>query len=314
MPNDIRVFETDYNPDIRQSLLNYSDCSFLALSGGGANGAFGAGVLCGWTETGTRPTFQVVTGTSTGALISPFAFLGSDYDDELRKAYTTIESKDIFDVRGLFGVLEMLWNESYADTKPLSKLIANIITKEKLAAIAKEYARGRRLYIGTTNLDAKIILASSAFPGVFPPVCFDVEAAGEKYDEMYVDGGVITGMFSHFKTLQISGRTPDKPCSVYVIKNGKVVTEYEQVPRNSLKILCRSFSTLMKAQSWSDLNRIYNSAQTDGVEFNYISIPDDGYTAHGKEIFDRKEMKRFFDMGFEMGKAGNKWQKSSVLW
>lgn len=336
MPKNIRVFEEDFKPDIKQNPADSNGCSFLALSGGGANGAFGAGVLCGWTEAGTRPKFQVVTGISTGALTAPLAFIGSECDEELRRLYTTIRSKDIFNVNGLFGVFGMLWNESYADTKPLSDLIAKTITKEKLVVIAAEYAKGRRLYVGTTYLDAqrfivwdmgaiassknpkaieifrKILLASAAYPGIFPPVCFDVEAEGGQYDELHVDGGVVTGVFCYFRPFAETGQVLNKPCNIYVIKNGITAAEYKQVGKNALKILNRSFFTLMKTQTWSDLSRIYWLARRDNAEFGYMCIPGD-YVPQSKKPFDQKEMKRLFDIGFEMGKAGDKWKKTLVL-
>jgi len=336
MPPNIRVFEEDYVPSIGQLSADSNNCNFLAISGGGANGAFGAGVLCGWTETGTRPTFQIVTGISTGALTAPLAFIGPQCDDELRRIYTTIESKDVFNVKSLFGVLGMLWNESYADTKPLSDLIAKTFTDEKLAAIAREYARGRRLYVGTTYLDTqrfmiwdmgaiaasknpeapalfrKVLLASAAYPGVFPPVYFDVEAEGEKYDEMHVDGGVVTGVFSHFKPFRPAEKMPDNLCNIYIIKNGKVTAEYREVKRKSLKILNRSFLTLMKMQTWNDLYRIYSLAEDDKIGFNYMCIPGD-YVPGSRKIFDKIEMEKLFDMGLEMGRAGDKWQKTLVI-
>ena len=70
-----------------------------ALSGGSENEAFGAGLLVGWSETGTRPTFKLVTGVRTGALIAPFAFLGSSYNPQLRAVYTGITSSDVYEKR-----------------------------------------------------------------------------------------------------------------------------------------------------------------------------------------------------------------------
>ena len=336
MPGNIRVFEEDFTPTVKQNPKDSNDYSLLALSGGGASGAFGAGVLCGWTKTETRPKFQVVTGISTGALIAPLAFIGPECDEELKQIYTTIKPKDIFNVNGLFGVLGILYGESYADTKPLSLLIAKTMTQEKIDVIAQEYAKGRRLYVGTTYLDAqrfviwdmgaiaasknphaaeifrKVLLASAAFPGLFPPVCFDVEADGKKYDEMHVDGGTITGVFSHFKSFRVAGQMPYKLSNIYVIKNGRVAAEYKKVKRNSLKILNHSFLTLMKTQTWNDLYRIYDLAKDDKIGFSYMCIPSD-YVTESTKMFDPVEMKRLFDMGFEMGKAGDKWQKTVAI-
>jgi hypothetical protein len=324
MPANIRTFDQDFYPDFKQNPADSNGCSILALSGGGANGAFGAGILCGWTQSGCRPKFQVVTGISTGALIAPLAFLGSGYDDELKRIYTSISDKDIFDIRGLFGFVGMLWNESYADTSPLSKLLEETITPEKLQAIAREHARGRRLYIGTTYLDAqrfiiwdmgaiassknpkapeifrKVMLASAAFPGAFPPVCFTVDANGQKYDEMHVDGGVVTGVFCYFRPLSETGQHPAKPCKIYVIKNGIGAPDQKEVQRNAIKILEHSFYTMMKMQTWSDLNRIYWLAKNDDAEFAYMCIPKD-YVPKTKKMFDPVEMKKLFDIGCEKG-------------
>ncbi len=126
--------------------------SFLALSGGGDDGAFGAGVLCGWTAHGDRPEFKLVTGISTGALIAPFAFLGSSYDDTLRYLYTGITGKDIFYMNSL---LTVLWRESVADTGPLAKMLDKYVDETMLAEVAAAHAKGRRLIIGTTQLDAQ---------------------------------------------------------------------------------------------------------------------------------------------------------------
>ena len=185
--------------------------AFLALSGGGDNGAFGAGVLCGWTKHGDRPRFKLVTGISTGALIAPFAFLGSEYDDDL-KVYTMVTQAEIFRRKSL---LTVLWRESLADTRPLADLIARHIDEPVLQAIAREHKKGRRLFIGTTQLDAqrlviwnmgaiaasghqdalqlfrKVVLASASIPGVFPPQYIKVEAKGRTYTEMHVDGGTM---------------------------------------------------------------------------------------------------------------------------
>ncbi|MHC4912889.1 MAG: patatin-like phospholipase family protein [Planctomycetota bacterium] len=331
----IRTWGAQYKPDVSDKILESLDCSFLCLSGGGANGAFGAGFLCGWTESGKRPDFAIVTGISTGALIAPLAFAGPQYDDLLREGYTTTETKEILELSGLFGIRGLLFGESFASTKPLEKLIAHQVDEKTLEIIAAEYKEGRRLYIGTTHLDAqrfvvwdmgkiaasghpkaldlfhKIMLASASIPGAFPPVYFNVEAGGKKYDEMHADGGTITEVFGYGPELfaEEGGRGTDKSvCSIYVIRNGKLASEPKQIQRKFLKIAERSFATLMKAHSWNDLIRMYSEAERDGVDFNYVSIPDD-YEGHGDEPFDPEEMTRLFNMGFEMAKPGYEWQK-----
>ena len=190
---------------------------FLAISGGGDNGAFGSGLLVGWTEAGNRPQFQFVTGVSTGALIAPFAFLGPDYDQPLREIYTTIAADDVFTDRGIIGGI---FDDAMSDTTPLWKLISHYVDAPLVSAIAHEYEKGRLLLIGTTDLDAqrsciwnigaiaasgnpgavdlirKILRASSAVPGIFQPVLIDVELDGKHYQEMHVDGGRSPRCFS----------------------------------------------------------------------------------------------------------------------
>ena len=333
----IRFWEIGYRSDVKTGSDGSSDCSFLALSGGGANGAFGAGFLNGWSASGTRPTFRVVTGISTGSLIAPLAFLGPKYDLKLKQYYTTLRTKDLLSIEGLLGlgIPPLFTGESYASTKPMQKLIAQLIDQEIVEAVAAEYAKGRRLYVGTTNLDAqrfmvwdmgaiassgnpdalklfrKVMLASASVPGGFPPVYFDVEVDGKKYDEMHVDGGVITGAFGYGPALfkEQSGESLKRGvCSLYVIRNGKLASEKKLMSRRVIPIVARSFGTLMKAHSWGDLYRMYAMAKNDNVDFNYVSIPDD-FVAKGKELFDPVEMNRLFEMGYAMAESGYEWQK-----
>ncbi|GAH17753.1 unnamed protein product, partial [marine sediment metagenome] len=207
--------------------------------------------------------------------------------------------------------------------------------REVFEAIAAEHEKGRRLYIGTTNLDAqrvvawdmgaiassghpdamklfkKVMLASASIPGAFPPVYFDVEIDGKKYDEMHVDGGVITGVFGYGAHLLKDAQ--DKGiCSFYIIKNGKLDVESQQVSRRFIRIAGRSFSTLMKAQSWSDMLRLHSTAERDNVDFRYISLPNN-YEPKGKEMFDPEEMKRLYDLGYKIATSDNPWQEEIPL-
>ncbi len=329
----VRFWDVEYGPDIKVDPNDSSGCNFLVLSGGGANGAFGAGYLNGWTDSNTRPSFKVVTGISTGALIAPLAFLGPEYDDELEKCYTTTRTIDVAVIGNL--ILSVLFGESVANTGPLKNLISDLISPEILKAIADEHAKGRRLYVGTTNLDAqreviwdmgaiassgnpgalelfrKVLLASAAIPVAFPPAYFKVEIDGKKYDEMHVDGGVITGMFSY--GCRLADRTQGRGiCNFYVIKNGKLDVEAEQVKRNLFYISVRSLSTLMKAQSWKDMMRLYAVARRDRASFHYISIPSN-YEPKGKEMFDPEEMKRLYDLGYGIAKSDNPWEEGIPL-
>lgn len=299
----------------------------LALSGGGADGAFGAGVLKGWTERGDRPEFEVVTGVSAGAIIAPFAFLGPAYDDKLETIWTKYRASDVVTAQLLPG---LLGGEALADTSPMAKLIAEYIDAETMRAIAAEYQRGRILMVLTTNLDAqrpvvwnmgeiahagtpealdlfrKVILASAAIPGAFPPVRIPVTVNGKRYEELHVDGGTtrevfvlpVQAPFSAFDKLY--PRPPDR--RVYVIKNGKITPEYEIVEPKTLTIAARSISTLIKSQNWGELYRIRRMAADDNVAFNFLSIPE-SFSFTTTEIYDPKYQRALFEIGREAGLA-----------
>ncbi len=311
--------------------------SALALSGGGANGAFGAGFLCGWSDAGTRPQFKIVTGISTGALIAPAAFLGSDYDNQLREVYTQTSSKQIYKPR---NPVSLLWSESFTDSAPLYELIERHVDRRILDGVAAEYRKGRRLYIGTTHLDAgrfviwnmgkiadsghpdsleifrKVMLASASIPAVFPPVYFNVEVGGNEFDEMHVDGGTITQVFFYGFTLDLAAARrqtqraydPNTPARLYIIRNSKLAPTPEQVQRKLPSIIKRSLNTLTRMNSYGDLYRIYLVTQRDNIGFYYADIPAD-YISRATEAFDIVEMNRLFRFGYETGRSDYDWHR-----
>jgi hypothetical protein len=302
----------------------------LALSGGGENGAYGAGLLCGWTEAGTRPQFDVVTGISTGSLIAPLAFLGSEFDPQLRHGYTEVHPSQVFLMRGFFGILKH--RDAVADSKPLQQLIREMLGEKELAAIAREHRKGRRLLVMTTNLDAqkpviwdigaiaasgsqgslelvrKILLASSSIPVAFPPVMFQVEAKGARYDELHVDGGVLAQVFGGGLLLAgESGLSTHAPAEFYLIRNGRMGAEYQVTSRKLAAIAGRSISTMMRMQAESDVLRAWMFSQMAGASFHYISIPDN-FKEELKEPFDPEYMKALFAVGRQQALNGIPWQ------
>ena len=305
----------------------------LALSGGGSDGAFGAGVLAGWSARGDRPTFDVVTGVSAGAIIAPFAFLGRRYDAQLREIWTQYATNEIVTSQILPGLLA---GSALADTAPLAELIARYVNERLLAEIAREYHRGRILMIGTTNLDAqrpvvwnmgqiaasghpgalelfrKVILASAAIPGAFPPVAIPVVTQGRLYEEMHVDGGTTRELFITpvQAPLHAFDSLYDAPPirRIYLIKNGKLAPEYEPVTQQTVPISVRAIYTLIKWQSHGDIYRIYRSAKDSGADFNLHSVPP-AFDAKAKEAFDPEYQAKLFDVGYRLGRAGNTWAK-----
>ncbi len=307
----------------------------LAVSGGGEDGAFGAGLLCGWSETGTRPVFNLVTGVSTGALTAPFAFLGPGYDAALRDVYTNITIRDVAEARGL---LRIPFDESVADTSPLFRTISRHLDAAMLAAIAEAYRQGRLLLIGTTNLDAQVpvvwnigaiaasgdpraldlvrrlLLASASIPGAFPPVMIDVELNGERYQEMHVDGGAFAQAFLYPRAVgearRARGRTGARLREVeaYILRNARLDPMWASVDRRVFGIVGRSISTMIFTSGFNDVVRMYNATQRDGVGFNLAFIGAD-FTTELKEPFEQAYMRALFDYGYALGRRGYDWSR-----
>lgn len=277
-------------------------------------------------------------GISTGALAAPFAFLGPDYDEQLKSVYTEISADDIYFSRGLQAAL---FDDALSDTTPLFGLISSYMDDELLAAIAREYEeKGRLLFIGTTNLDArrgviwnigaiaasghpgaanlirKILLASAATPAAFPPVMIDVEVDGKPYQEMHVDGSAIAQLFLY--PSRVGRKTIDLEESMgfkrerhaYIIRNGRLGSDWTSVERSTLDIAGRAISTLIYASGINDLFRVYFITKRDGVDYNLAFI-DDGFVPPEREgDFDPAYMNALFTYGYEQGRQGYKWRKA----
>ena len=311
----------------------------LALSGGGADGAFGAGLLCGWTEHGDRPRFKLVTGISTGSLIAPFAFLGPEYDAKLKEVYTTISTKDIYVMRSF---MKMLRSDSLADTWPMARLAASKVDAKMLADIAAEHKKGRRLFFGTTNLDAqriviwdmgaiaasshpdapalfrKIMLASAAIPVMFPPLYLDVEAGGRRYDELHVDGGAVAEVITYEYTFNPRAVAQEarkgmrdlkaRSMRLFIVRNSKLKPEWGITQAGLKGITERALNTIIKYQGVGDLYRIYTTSKVDGVDFNLAAIPGD-FDVPRQEEFDNNYMNQLFNRGYDLGRRGYPWMK-----
>lgn len=308
--------------------------NLLALSGGADDGAFGAGLLVGWSEQGSRPEFDLVTGISAGALIAPFAFLGRSHDRELAGLFTSYGADQIYQANilsGLFG------GNALADSAPLAQLIEHYVDEPFLRQVAEQRARGRFLLVGTTNLDAqrpvywdmgkiaqkgdakalrlfrKVLLASASIPGIFPPVLVEVEAGGQVYQEMHVDGGTTREVF--FTIADFRFNEIDKLIGIkvkrrlWIVRNGKIEPEYKAMPETTLAIAQRSLETLTKSRGIADLARMYTRAVEDKIDYNLASIPADFDAPHPKP-FDRTYMQQLYDRGVAMGRAGYRWAKA----
>ncbi|PTM61508.1 patatin-like phospholipase family protein [Phreatobacter oligotrophus] len=292
----------------------------LAISGGGENGAFGAGLLYGWTERGTRPSFRLVTGVSTGALTAPFAFLGSRYDEQLKAVYTTVQRDNIAQI---LPILTIIGSDSVADSRPLANLIASYVTPEMVAEIAGEYQKGRILLIGTTNLDQgqpiawnigaiaasdhparvqairDILLASASIPGAFPPVMMDVTVNGARRQEMHVDGGATTQVFlypSNAPLREAPAFARRTQRTAWIIRNGRTQELSEDVKRGLLPIAARSISTMITSNAIGDIYRMYLMTRRDNVDFNLAYISS-RFTVPYEKPFDPVYMNALFEFG-----------------
>ena len=267
----------------------------LAISGGGANGAYGAGLLYQWSKTGMRPQFQLVTGVSTGALTAPFAFLGSDWDERMRKAYFSPSLAKLLQGRGLAGIL----TPGFFKKAPLVDLVRSEVTDDLLAAIAAEHAKGRRLLVATTNLDTEemvvwdmgaiaaqggpaarelfvqVMVASASVPGVFPPSLIEVETGGRRFSELHVDGQAEGAFFAIPQTLLLSKlvQREHARARLYIIVNGQLDGLFQLTPHSTLSILARTLDTANKASMRSMLISTEEFCQRSGCELRVSDLP-----------------------------------------
>jgi predicted acylesterase/phospholipase RssA len=306
--------------------------TYLALSGGGGDGAFGAGLLNGWTQTGTRPEFTVVSGVSTGALMAPFAFLGPAYDGILGAIYTSGLGITLVDSPNLINAI---FGSGIFDNNRLRSLVSQFATEDIVAQIAEEHRKGRRLLMVTTNLDAQrpviwnmgaiaasgapnavelfrsVMTASASIPGVFSPTLIPAESEGNLFREMHVDGGVTANVFILPQDILV--RNPrimaGRGSNIYVIMNGKIEPSFDVVRNRTTDIVGRAVSTMTQVQSRTTLQATYAFTRRNGIGFNLASIPDD-FPSGGSMGFDTDYMRRVYAYGYERGSSGTAFSRS----
>jgi len=309
----------------------------LAMSGGADNGAFGAGVMNAWTERGDRPEFATVTGVSTGALVAPFVFLGPKYDAEMKRLYGGIPTDEIIRLRSVFRVLP---SGSVVDTTPMAEIISGYITEGFLAEIAAQHARGRRLFVQTTNMDAQrpvlwdmgaiassgapqaealfedVLLASASVPVAFPPVFFEFRTAdGERFSEMHADGGVASqitvaeGWQGRIHELSGSGNSATRLVALYVLFNGRIDPEPQSVDFTIPEVASRALDTMTKEQRERDLANAYSAARKRDAAFRMAAIEPDFELAYSGP-FDVDYMTRLYNYGYEKTLRGEIWQSA----
>jgi hypothetical protein len=302
--------------------------NILALSGGGAGGAFGAGALVGLSRRGERPQFDIVTGVSAGALIAPFAFLGPGWDDQLADAFSGPQTEHLLDSRGIGS----LFRPGIYESGPLVELVDHFVTGELLEAVAQQAARGRLLLVATTDLDKQetviwdmgqiaarggeparklfrdVLVASASIPGIYPPVVIPVEKANVRYDEMHVDGDVTVPFFivPELTTIRPIDAGELSGAHIYVLVNGQLSGVPSTTPVDAISIFSRSFSTTLTHLARADVILTSEFAQKYEMNFRYSSIPMD-YPFQGPLDFRQSSMRALFDYGAECAEEGRLW-------
>jgi predicted acylesterase/phospholipase RssA len=308
--------------------------NILALSGGGADGAFGAGALIGLTRSASRPRFSVVTGVSAGALIAPYAFLGSDWDDQLAEVYTSGHAEHLLKSRGLGA----LFGSSVYSGTPLKSLVDRYTTDALIQAVAREASSGRLLLVATTDVstgepvvwdlgsiamnggvDARtlfrdVLVASASVPGLFPPVVIRVQEQQALYDEVHVDGSVTVPFFVPLAFVKSVAGASDNShgTAVYVIVDGQLSKQPAPVRLRTSAILSRSVSAGLNHMLRTSLELTATDAQLQGAQFQFAAIPV-AYPQLDSFDFRTPTMQSLFRYGYRCAQSGRLWTSSQSV-
>jgi hypothetical protein len=302
--------------------------SILVLTGGGMYGAYTAGFLSGWTKSGTRTQCDIVTGVSTGALIATVAFLGPEYDAAAREFYTTIQGKDIYTPRAWILVPYM---GSIASSDPLRKLIVSIVDEKFIEHIAAEHRKGRRLYVGTTNLETRkltvwdmgaiatcggpecidrfrrVLLASCSVPGMLPAVQIEAVRDGKRVIEQHADGGATAQLFVPQGALTLKPDGSPSGTNLYICVAGKLFADHGPVKPRILSVLSASASSILYSHTRAEIATLYHQSKNTGGNFFLTALPD---SDNGQTLgldFDTKEQARLYEVGYYHGIGGPAW-------
>jgi hypothetical protein len=296
----------------------------LVMSGGGKYGAFTAGALVGWTKSGTRPTFDVATGISSGAVVATLAFLGPKYDDRLTVNFTTLKRSDLFRWQPIRGILS---GTGLMSSEPLQRILEREVSDEFMADLCQAYCEGRRLYIGTGNLMTnrfvvwdlgavacsgrpdsaalvrKILLASCSVPGAIKPVELNVEVNGVCYTEWHGDAGNMAQAFVRSPV----NITPDS--NFWVLSAGKIYRDQLQKDPTVFGLLGAAISNSLYSLFRSDLMKLYALCAVTHSNFKLMVLPQDFHAETSSAAFNPEELKRMYWLGYQMANSGGEvWQ------
>lgn len=334
---DIRIY-ADLNGRLPQSrawlpIPRHKEINYLVLSGGGAGGAFSVGALKAWSDKGQRPEFDMVSGVSTGALIAPYAFLGSAYDETLVDLYTSGVARELVDLKflpkGLLG-------PSLLRQEPLRTMVERYLTRDTMERIAAEHRKGRRLLVLTSNLDSQraviwnmgaiadsnrpdalklfqdIIIASASIPGLYPAVLIKARADGRMFEEMHSDGGSATQILTIPEGWIANAEEDEWPkgpkYNMYILVNNALMPEFALTTNNTFIVMARASSFLIKAQTRSALLATYAYAQKTGIRFHMASI-DVPVSYDMTDPFNTNYMRAVYNLGYAQMANGSLWKE-----
>jgi hypothetical protein len=325
------LLENQYHPS--SIAVSGERMNILALSGGGANGAFGAGVINGLYDAGKLPDYSIVTGVSAGALIAPFVFTGGEGIHKLRDVMLSLDDREVL---GKKNFLNTIFKDAFTNGKSLFELMEATYGEDMIAKIAEQHRLGKRLFIGTTHFDSgkqitwnlgeiassdlpnkaelihQILTASASIPGVFPPQFINVEYEGEMLEELHVDGGLTFQMFfdpSNFDYGQLSEAMGlEQAPQVHVIRNGTLEPGYKQVKDKGMDLLSRSISNLTLQQTRGDMYRMLYMSERNGYDIAFTYV-DTSFRAHkkGKKMFDAEYMNNLYNYGYRKAQGETLW-------
>jgi hypothetical protein len=328
---------TDQPKDLNRRLAPKPRYTFLTLSGGGADGAYSAGLMVGWTAAGGRPEFDIVTGVSTGALVAAAVFAGPEYDAHLQRLYTTVTTQDIISMRKASLPYRVAFSDGMGDNAPLRELLRSVMTPEYMHKVAGEHAKGRRLYVGTTNVDTRrfviwdmgaiasrgtpesaelyldVIVASTTFPGFIRPVRIPVDIDGQAFEELHVDGGATRSMF--FMTPEGMSQDDFKPTGLlsestaYAVVASKLYADPKGVTPRTLAIGLQSIGSMLDAGRRAEAFRLYSYCVQAGMDFKMAAIPDEFPLPGANMEFDPEAMTALFMTGYNQMACGMKWDE-----
>ncbi len=346
MPADIRfyadspafVFDRFRQTVATQAQARHEPVTFLALSSGGSDGAYGAGFLKGLTESHQRPQFTIVSGISTGALMSPFVFLGSDYDATLEDLYTNgYASALVKDV----SVFNAVVGNAFVDSDKLGRFIARYIDQKVLDAVAAEYRKGRRLIVVTTNIDQQrsviwnmgaiadshspnalslfrqVLAASASIPALFPPRLIEVESGGRTFQEMHVDGATVRQVYvAPDEIIYGKGGTAAPFKDLYILVNNRIDPAFTVVDNNTVGVAARGLATILRREGRNNVLSAYSYAASHGIGYHIAFVASDvpePLSTDAAEQFSTEYMTKLFEQGEAHGRAPSPWMSRPPL-